>query len=113
MIKPLGNRILVKCLPRYGDLEKKLNIVLVDKKKHYQDLRRGVVEYVGPSVRELKPGDIVHFPGDYGESFGFNSGGISDGTDWRRLREKDCLCVEEPVPVELKILDATPNLQEA
>jgi hypothetical protein len=88
--------VLVKLLPRYGDLEAKLNLTLVDKKKHYQDVRKGVVMYVGPRVRAVAPGEKVIFHGDLGESFSVGEDGVSDGTDWRRLRASEILAVEEP-----------------
>lgn len=97
MIKPLPNRLLVKLLPRYGDLESKLNLTLVDKKKHYEGARRGEVIGVGDRIWELKVGDIVWFHGVQGESFDRNEIGANNGTGMRRLRMKDCLAIEEPV----------------
>lgn len=92
MIKPLRDRLLVKLLPRY---ESKIPIVLVDKQKHFSGVRRGTAEYLGPRVRDIKFGDTIYFGGDAGESFGMDSGGINDGTEWRQLRESDVLAVEE------------------
>ncbi len=97
MIKPLGNRVLVKLLSRYGDLEDKHKLIIVDGKKHYEGLRKGEVMAVGPWVKSVSLGDIVIFRGDSGESFSVDSRGINDGTDWRRLRISDVLAVEVPV----------------
>lgn len=95
MIRPLGDRILVKVLPRYGGLEEKLNLVLVDRKRHFEGVRRGVVEYVGSGVQSVRTGEIILFAGDLGESFGMGEFGINDGTEFRRLKVRDCLAVEE------------------
>ena len=78
MIKPLPNRVLVKVLPRYGDSESKLNLVLVDNRKHYEGARRGEVLSAGDFVRELKAGDIVWFLGAQGKSFDQNELGAHD-----------------------------------
>jgi len=97
MLKALPHRVLVRMLPRYGDLESKLNLTLVDKKKHFEGSRRGEIMAVGDRVPELKPGDVVWFIGPQGQSFGKNSAGFNDGTEYRRLRYRDCLAVEEKV----------------
>lgn len=86
---------MVKVLPRYEALEKKLHLTLVDRKRHYEGVRKGVVESVGRGVRELSVGETVIFNGELGESFGMTERGADDGTDWRRLRAKDVLAVEE------------------
>jgi co-chaperonin GroES (HSP10) len=99
MLKPLGHRVFVKLLPRYGDLESKLNLTLVDKKKHYDGVRRGVVQAVSESVKTVRTGETVLFAGDLGESFGMDETGANDGTDWRRLKVSEILAVEEPVEV--------------
>jgi len=99
MIKPLPNRILVKLLPRY---ESKNNLILVDKRKHFEGSRRGEVLAVGSGIRELKAGDVVWFHGAQGKSFGKNSNDeVTDGVDFRTLRSKDVLGVEEEVPREV------------
>ena len=94
MIQPLPNRLIVKVLPRY---ESKLNLTFVDKKKHYEDIRRGEVIAVGRYIREIRSGEIVWFHGDEGDSFGSESGMANDGTDYRRLKQAACLAVEEGV----------------
>ncbi len=95
VIRPLRDRLLVKLLPRY---ESKIPIILVDKQKHFAGTRRGVVEFIGPRVRDIKFGDTILFSGDLGESFGMTGESINDGTEWRQLREGDVLAVEEMVP---------------
>lgn len=97
MIRPLPNRVLVEVLPRYGELESKLNLTLVDKKKHYEGARRGRVIGVGDRIREIAVGDIVWFHGPQGQSFDKNSAGFNDGTGMRRLRQKDLLAIEDPI----------------
>lgn len=93
MIRPFPHYLIVKILPRY---ESKLNITLVDKKKHYEDVRRGEVVAVGNRIREISSGDIVWFHGDEGDSFGSGKDLSNDGTDYRRLKMNACLAVEEP-----------------
>ena len=100
MIRPLRNRVMVRLLPRYGDMEAKLNLVLVDGKKHYQDVRRGVVEAAAEGVRSVKAGDTVIFYGDRGTSFGMDDNGVNDGTECRSLSVRDILAVEETIPKE-------------
>lgn len=95
MIKPIGNRILVKLLPRYDGISEKLNLTIVDKKKHYDGVRRGRVECVADGVKSVSAGDIVLFSGEAGESFGMDERGVNDGTEWRRLRVSDILAFEE------------------
>ena len=97
MIKPLPNRVLVKVLPRYGAIESKLNLTLVDKKKHYLGARRGEVIGVGEDIASVAVGDIVWFHGAQGKTFDQNELGVNDGIGMRILRPKDLLCVEEPV----------------
>ena len=97
MIRPLPNRVLVRVLPRYGDIESKLNLVVVDKKKHYEGTRRGEVLAVGKYISEVSPGEIVWFHGAQGESFDKNELGANNGIGLRRLRMKDMLAVEEPM----------------
>lgn len=100
MIRPLPNRVLVKVLPRYGELESKLNLTLVDKKKHYQGARRGEVLAVGEYIREVHPGEIVWFHGAQGKSFDRNEIGANDGVGMRVLRMNEIYVVEETVAVE-------------
>ena len=97
MIRPLPNRILVKLLPRYGGLSEKLNLTLVDKRKHYEGARRGEVLAVGRHITEVNPGEVVWFHGAQGKSFDENSAGFNDGTGMRVLRMTDVLAVEEKV----------------
>lgn len=101
MIKMLPNRILVKVLPRYEGQEKKLDLILVDKKKHYEEIRRGTVEAMGRGISSVVAGEVVLFRGDAGESFGMDAGSANDGTDYRRLSAKDILAVEEIVAEEV------------
>lgn len=110
MLKPLGNRILVRLLSRYGDEENKLKLTIVDGKRHYEGIRKGEVMAVSDSVHSVMIGDIVVFRGDSGESFSMDDGGVNDGTDWRRLRTSDLLAVEEPSE-HVEILQ--PVLQES
>jgi co-chaperonin GroES (HSP10) len=100
MIKPFGSRIIVRLLPRYAEEENKINLILVDKQKHYQGVRRAIVEGVSDSVHSVKAGDVVVIPGDHGDSFGMTELGANDGVEWRRLRVSDVLAVEEREPVE-------------
>ena len=99
MIKPLPNRVLVKVLPRYGSSESKLQLVLVDNRKHYEGARRGEVLAVGDFVREIKAGDIVWFLGAQGKSFDQNELGANDGTGMRVLQARHIFCVEEKAEV--------------
>ncbi len=92
MIRPLRDRLLARLLPRY---KSNIPIIIVDKQKHFDGVRRGVVEYLGPRVKDVKTGDTILFSGDAGESFGMDAHGINDGTEWRQLRESDVLAVEE------------------
>jgi co-chaperonin GroES (HSP10) len=85
----------VKLLTRYGALEQKLNLTLVDKQKHYQGARRGEVLAVGENIPEVKAGDVVWFHGAQGKSFDENSAGFNDGTGMRALKWKDLLAAEE------------------
>jgi len=96
MIKPFGSRIIVRLLPRYANEENKINLILVDSQKHYQGVRRAVVEGVSDKVYSVKAGEVVVIPGDLGDSFGMTADGANDGTEWRRLRVSDVLAVEEP-----------------
>lgn len=95
MIKPLPGRVLVEILPRYLAAESKLNLTIVDKKKHFEGSRKGRVLGVGDFVRDVQSGDVVWFEGPRGKSFSRNSAGFNDGTDMRVLRASDILAVEE------------------
>jgi co-chaperonin GroES (HSP10) len=100
MITPLGHRVFVKILPRHGRMETKLNLVLYDKRRHFEGVRAGEIFAVGDSVWEVKVGDVVWFEGARGESFGQNSNGETDnGVEYRRLNVRELLCVEERVAV--------------
>ena len=101
MIKPLPNRVLVKVLPRYGAIESKLNLTLVDKQKHYLGARKGEVLGVGENISSVKVGEIVWFHGAQGKTFDENELGINDGIGMRILRPKDLLAVEDPVMDEI------------
>jgi hypothetical protein len=96
MIKPFGSRIIVRLLPRYAEEENKINLILVDSQKHYQGVRRGIVEGVSDSVHSVKVGEVVVIPGDHGDSFGMTADGANDGVEWRRLKVSEVLAVEEP-----------------
>jgi co-chaperonin GroES (HSP10) len=106
MIKPFGSRIIVRLLPRYSEEENKINLILVDKQKHYQGVRRGIVEGVSDSVHSVKLGDVVVIPGDRGDSFGMTEYGANDGVEWRRLRVSEVLAVEEQEPVKAGVAEA-------
>lgn len=106
MIKPFGSRIIVRLLPRYAEEENKINLILVDSQKHYQGVRRGVVESVSDRVHSLRPGEVVVIPGDLGDSFGMTADGANDGTEWRRLRVSEVLAVEESLPVNEVMAEA-------
>ena len=106
MIKPFGSRIIVRLLPRYAEEENKIKLILVDSQKHYQGVRRGVVEGVSDSVHSVKVGEVVVIPGDRGDSFGMDDRGANDGTEWRRLRVGDVLAVEEQEPVKAEVAEA-------
>jgi hypothetical protein len=96
MITPLPSRILVKMLPVYDGEFNKLNLTIVDKRKHYDHaVRKAEVRYVGRGVRDVRAGDVVLIFGASGDSFGLDDLGANDGTAWRRVREEDCLAVEE------------------
>ena len=97
VIKPLPNRVLVKVLPRYGDSESKLNLVLVDNRKHFEGNRRGIVIAIGDGVREVNVGDIVWFLGAQGKSFDENELGANDGVGMRLLQARHIFCVEDPI----------------
>ena len=108
MITPTKNRLLVKMLPRYDDRPNPLNLKLVDKQKHWSGIRRGIVDSVGRNVDTVKPGETVVFEGSAG--FTLDADGLTEYQDadnsWRWLEEKDCLAVEEPVPVTLELQEA-------
>ena len=98
-IQAARGRILVKKLPRYSGLENKLNLKLVDGKKHYDGVRRGVVESVGAGVQDVSVGDVVVFRGDAGFTFDYDPDSeLQDAENsYHWLREPDCLAVEENV----------------
>ena len=69
MIKAIRSRILVEMFPAIDDLPNKLNLTLIDKKKHYDHaLRKGKVVSVGRLVSEVGVGDVIYFRGDAGQS---------------------------------------------
>lgn len=103
MLKPLGNKILVKLLPRYGAAESKLGLTLVDNQKHYQGVRWGEVQAVSDKVYSVKVGDVIVFPGDLGTSFGMTDGRANDGTEWRHLAVSEVLAVEVPEKISLEV----------
>jgi len=98
MIKPRGSRVLVKMIDAINDLDNKLCLTLVDKKKHFAHVtRRGTVQAVGPDVRLVSAGDVVVIRGDAG----FTLDGDPEverpeyGENYRWLKEEECLAVEE------------------
>ena len=95
MLRALPNRVLVKLLPRYGDVESKLHLVVVDRKKDFEGSRRAEVLAIGRGITQVKAGDVVWFHGAQGQSFDRDERGANDGTAMRRLRMKDLLAVEE------------------
>lgn len=99
MIKPFGSRIIVRLLPRYAEEENKIKLILVDNQKHFQGVRRGIVEGVSDKVYSVKVGDVVVIDGDRGDSFGMTELGADDGVEWRRLKVSDVLAVEDQEPV--------------
>jgi hypothetical protein len=109
VIKANRGRILVKVIPRYGDLQNKLQLTLVDKKKHYVGTRKGEVISVGRGVYEVAVGDVVYFRGDAGFTLDGDPEFAYQDSDnnFHWLKESDCLAVEDKGPVELK------ELQEA
>lgn len=98
MIKPTSDRVLVRKIPRYGEMSTKLNLTLVDGKKHFDGVRRGEVISVGPYVREISQGDVVVFRGDSGYTFDYDPENRevqdTDNASLHWLREKDCLALE-------------------
>lgn len=100
MIKACRGRILVKLLSVYDGQPNPLNLTIVDKKKHYDHTsRRGVVESLGAGVHGIGLGDVVVFRGDAG--FSLDGDPEFDrpeyGTEYRWLKESDCMAIEETV----------------
>lgn len=79
-----------------------MQLVLVDKQKHYAGVRRGEVQAVGRGVYDVKAGDVVVFRADAGYTFDVDPDRpeIQDSeNNFHWLKEPDCLAVEEPLPV--------------
>ena len=98
MIQATRNRILVKLLPVTDDVSNTLNLVLVDKKKHYEHTsRKGKVASVGRGVRYIAVGDVVVFRGDAGFSMDGDPENQREifGESHRWLKESDVLAVME------------------
>ena len=97
----------MKLLPVYDGEFNKLNLTIIDKKKHYDHVsRRGVVESVGVGVYGVSVGDVVVFRGDAGFSLDGDpeveneiyGKGSANGTFYRWLKESDCIAVVEESP---------------
>lgn len=108
MIKASRGRILVKLLSVYDGEFNKLNLTIIEKKKHFEHVsRRGVVESVGKSVYGVSVGDVVVFRGDAGFSLDGDpevdneiyGKGSTNGTCYRWLKESDCLAILETYSV--------------
>lgn len=99
MIQPTRGRILVRMLPVTGDLSNSHDLIIVDKKKHFEHKsRRGRVEATGRGVWAVSVGDVVVFRGDAGFSMDYDPEQERlDESVYRWLREDDCLAVEETV----------------
>lgn len=96
MIKPSRGRVLVKLLSATLDLPNKINLTLIDSKKHFDhSSRKGVVTAVGAGIFDVAVGDVVVFRGDAG----FSLDGDPEveraefGEGFRWLKKNDLLAV--------------------
>lgn len=90
----------MKMLPAQDDLSNKLQLTLVDQKKHFEHAtRRAVVVAVGRTTREVRMGDRIVIRGDAG----FTLDGDPEverpeyGESYRWLKEHEIDAVEERV----------------
>lgn len=101
MMKPLGARVLVKMIPSTDEIENKLNLALVDKKKHWDHKsRRGLILAVGPDVFRVDVGEVVIMHGSAGKTFGEYDKAFDES--YRLIKQSECEAVDDAWTEKIK-----------